>query len=303
MNALMKKLPVKVVRTISKTGLTLRKYSPELLIGMGIVGFCGTAVLAVRSSKKHDEIISGYDEIINDIRNSKDDYDDPKEYQHDLTFEYGHKALAVAKIWAPTVTCGAASTAMILGGTGIMKKRYTCVLAAYKLAESSFKEYRRRVVEELGPDMDLYFKDGIRREKVKVEEIDEKGKKTKVTKEVTVVDPNMPSQYARFFDESSRRWKPNSEYNLLFLRGVQNEMNDHLKIQGHLFLNEVYDALDIPRTKEGAVVGWVIGEAGDNYVDFGIWNSSKAKSRDFVNGFEEVILLDFNVDGVIWDKI
>ena len=51
-----------------------------------------------------------------------------------------------------------------------------------------------------------------------------------------------------------------------------------------------------------AVVGWVLGN-GDNCIDFGIWDSANEKARDFVNGREGAILLDFNVDGVIYDLI
>jgi hypothetical protein len=63
--------------------------------------------------------------------------------------------------------------------------------------------------------------------------------------------------------------------------------------------------LGVPRSKAGSVVGWIItGNVTDAYVDFGVWNNDADHNvRDFVNGREGSILLDFNVDGVIYDKI
>ena len=94
----------------------------------------------------------------------------------------------------------------------------------------------------------------------------------------------------------------------MFLKSEQNYANDRLKARGYLFLNEVYERLGIPPTKAGQIVGWVYdpnnpNHNGDNYVDFGLYNIHKEKTRDFVNGYEEVILLDFNVDGPILDRI
>ena len=60
--------------------------------------------------------------------------------------------------------------------------------------------------------------------------------------------------------------------------------------------------LGIPRSQAGAVVGWVLGE-GDDYIDFGMFDGNNMATRDFVNGYERSILLDFNVDGVIYDLI
>lgn len=111
------------------------------------------------------------------------------------------------------------------------------------------------------------------------------------------------SYYARFFDEGCTGWTKDSEFNLIFLKQQQNYANELLRKKGHLFLNEVYDMLGIPRTKAGQMVGWIYNEKnpiGDNFVDFGINN---ARNKDFVNGYERIILLDFNVDGEILDLI
>ena len=92
----------------------------------------------------------------------------------------------------------------------------------------------------------------------------------------------------------------------MFLKDQQRYANDILKSKGHLFLNEVYDMLSIPRTKAGQVVGWIYDEkhpVGDNFVDFGIYDIYNERARDFVNGYERTILLDFNVDGNILDMI
>lgn len=111
------------------------------------------------------------------------------------------------------------------------------------------------------------------------------------------------SMYARFFDQSCAGWSKDSEYNLAYLRQQQIHANELLKLKGHLYLNEVYDLLGIPRTKAGQVVGWVYDEKnpiGDNCVDFGIFNEG---NESFVNGYEKSVLLDFNVDGNILDYL
>ena len=62
--------------------------------------------------------------------------------------------------------------------------------------------------------------------------------------------------------------------------------------------------LGIPKTKAGQVVGWVYDPehpVGDNYVDFGLFDLDRERVRRFVNGDERNILLDFNVDGNIWE--
>lgn len=114
------------------------------------------------------------------------------------------------------------------------------------------------------------------------------------------------SQYARVFDDGCTGWTRDAEYNLLFLRQQQTYANDLLKARGHVFLNEVYELLGIPKSKEGQIVGWVYEEnnpIGDNHIDFGIYDCSTVAQRNFINGFERSVLLDFNVDGCILDRI
>lgn len=115
-----------------------------------------------------------------------------------------------------------------------------------------------------------------------------------------VVDESVNvSQYARIFDDSCVGWTKDPEYNMHFLKSQQDYCNDKLKAKGHLFLNEVYDILGIPRTKAGAVVGWVYDEKnpiGDNFVDFGLFDTNDERNSDFINGYKNTAILDFNVD-------
>jgi hypothetical protein len=181
-----------------------------------------------------------------------------------------------------------------------MKKRNLALVAAYKAIEEGFMAYRKRVIQEHGEKADYMYKNGLRSETVVETEVDEKGKSYKVKKEKLIKDPNGLSVYAKFFDETCRQWSKNAEYNLMFLKAQQNYYNNLLMARGHVFLNEVYDALGIPRTQAGSIVGWVIG-GGDNNIDFGIFDGDRPIVRNFVNGYEHSILLDFNVDGAIYD--
>lgn len=294
-----------VSKMAGRQGLLLKKYSPEILMVAGVTGIVTSTVLACKATLKAEQVIDAAKERIETIKevsetNEEDVYSET-DHKKDLAIVYTQTGVEFVRLYGPALTLGALSIGCILGSHGIMKKRNLAVAAAYKAVETSFADYRKRVVEEFGEEKDRLLKNGIKKDIMVVEETDEKGKKKSTTIEVDNVDPNDISQYARFFDEASPQWTKTPEYNLTFLKCQQNYANDLLKSRGHIFLNEVYDMLGIPRSQAGSVVGWVLGE-GDDYVDFGIFDD-KMSNRDFVNGYERSILLDFNVDGVIYDLI
>lgn len=288
-----------------KSAFILQKNSPAILLGVGLVGATVSTVLACKATLKLDQVIDNAQEKIGTVKSVAATADEKvyskQDYQKDLAKVYLQSGVEFAKLYGPSVSLGLISYGCIIGGHTILNKRNVALLGAYKVVERAFSEYRARVREEHGDDADYLYYHGLRAEQVSVtEEVD--GKKKKVKQTINVADPNSHSQYAKFFDESNPNWTKTPEYNLLFLKGVQNYMNDRLKSRGHLFLNEVYDAIGIERTQVGQFVGWVMG-AGDDFVDFGLYDIESDSARLFVNGYERSILLDFNVDGVIWDLI
>ena len=292
-----------VSKKTGRLGLMAKKFSPEILIGVGVMGLGVSTVLACKATLKIDNILEEKDDMIDYINTGREtttleEYPQ-SEYQKDITITYIKTTSDLVKIYAPAVTLGVASVGCILGAHNVMKKRNIAVAAAYKVLEKGFTDYRGRVIEELGEDKDKQFRYNTKKEKREVIELDKDGKEKKVKKEFQVNDPNDVSIYARFFDETSSQWTKTPEYNLIYIKGQQQYMNDLLHARGHLFLNEVYDVLGLERSKAGAVVGWVMGE-GDDYVDFNLYNKN---NTNFINGDERSILLDFNVDGVIYDLI
>lgn len=296
------KFPKAVTNKFGRQLLHLQKASPQVMFGAGVVGVVTAGVMACRATLKLDNVLDKAEQLREAalvLHEKDDDYSDEK-YAKDLTVIKVKTALDVTKLYAPAVGLGAVSIALLTGSHVTLNRRNASLTAAYAAVDKAFEEYRTRVREELGTDKDRNFRYGVQ----EVEEVVEnKNGTTKTVKHERVAD-GAPSQYAKFFDEYSSNHQRNPEYNKVFLLAQQNYFNDMLKARGHVFLNEVYDALDIPRTKAGAVVGWLLQEGGDNYVDFGIFdNLANPRVKDFVNGNEQSILLDFNVDGVIYDKI
>ena len=296
-----------VSRVAGRSGLVMKKHSPEILMTVGVVGIVTSTVLACRATLKAEEVVETAKNKLDKIHYAKENISaeeySEQDYQKDLVIAYVQTGVDFVKLYGPAVTLGVASIACVLGAHGIMRKRNIAIMAAYKAVEQNFSTYRKRVIEEFGEEKDRHYRTGVYAEQVTVTKVDpETGKKTKVTETVEKVDPSMVSQYARFFDKNSSQWSPQPEYNLTFLKCQQNYANDLLHARGHIFLNEVYDMLGVPRTQGGAIVGWVKGE-GDDFVDFGIFDGDDEKKRAFVNGYEDSVLLDFNVAGVIYDMI
>lgn len=292
------------INAITKLGgkalLKVRKHSPEILLVTGIVGVVGTIVLACKETKKAEEIIEETHAELDKI----DLKVKPTAADHFKV--YIRSAGKMARCYAPAVLVGSLSIGCLVGSHHILNKRYLGTAAAYTLLDDSFKKYRNRVRGMLGDEVEKNLYLGREeRDDVLMEHPDEKTGETLIspTKGVIVNPKFNCSPYAVFFDETCSAWEKNAEYNKLTLANLQNFANDKLNARGHLFLNEVYDMLGIPRTQAGAVVGWIKDGDGDGYVDFGIYDAFNERARDFVNGYERSILLDFNVDGVIYDKI
>lgn len=307
----MKTLAIK--NAISKATVKLQKHSPEILVVTGVVGTVASAVMACKATTKVSTILEESKKEIDTIHEVAADENMIEQYSEDdakkdLTIVYAKTGVELAKLYAPSVVLGVASIGCILTSHKIMRTRNIALAAAYTAVDKGFKEYRDRVVDRFGNEIDRELKYGLKAKKITEVEVDEEtGKEKKVkTTALVVENPTGYSDYARFFDEACPAWEKNSEYNLMFLRAQQQYANDLLQARGHLFLNEVYDMLGIPRTKAGQVVGWVYNDknpVGDNFVDFGIYDIHRETNRDFVNGYERTILLDFNVDGNIWDLI
>lgn len=311
-NNWLSKVSTSAAKFAGKAEFTIKKNSPEILLGAGIVGFVGTIVLACRATCRADEVLEFHRRKIKDINDAKEiaDADPEGEMSYDIEIYRQDKAVrylkttgSLAKLYAPTIAVGTLSLACFLTSRNIMQKRYLGVVAAYNGLSAAFEEYRKRVRDEYGEGLDKHFRYGTTYDELPV--YDENGKKTKEKEQVEKTETGMVMQTddsCRFFDSSNPNWDKNPTFSMMWLRGQQNILNDILHTRGHVFLNEVYDALGFPHTPQGAVLGWIDGE-GDNCIDFGLYDPNKESVRRFVNGVDNVIMLEFNHDGVIWDKI
>ena len=301
-----------VNRTLSKAGFQIKKHSPEILIVAGIAGVVTSAVMACKATTKINDILDQTKEEVSKVNDAlanekiPEDVYSKEDAKKDLAIIYIQTGVKLVKLYGPSLILGALSITSILASNNILRKRNVALAAAYATIDNSFKEYRSRVIERFGKDLDRELKYNIKAKEISETTVDENGKETTVTKTVPVVESEEPSDYARFFCEGCAGWTKDPEMNLVFLKQQQNWANELLKTRGHLFLNEVYDMLGIERSKAGQVVGWVYDETNpdcDNYVDFGIYDIYNERKRAFVNGWERSILLDFNVDGNIYSLL
>jgi hypothetical protein len=289
----------KITLAAGKAALKFKKNSPTLMfvVGLGSVG--ASVVLASRATLRLDEVLGKDLDVLEDIKivegAEKFQYDH-EDATKDKIVVYGHMVLGVARLYAPAIIVGGVGVACLTGSHNILMKRNAALMAAYAGLERSYNLYRAKVREEIGED----------RERALHYEV-----ATDLAKEAQTRPLNSKggakfpgySEYAKFFDEASSSWERNPEKNLFFISCQQRWCNDLLHRRGFLFLNEVYTCLGLPMTTAGAVVGWTMFQDGDNYVDFGIFDHHTNEVRNFVNGVENNILLDFNVEGVIYDKI
>ena len=306
----MKKLNItnKLGQRFQKVSYKIQKHSPEILIFAGVGGVIVSTVMACKATPKLDDILTESRVKLDDIRKAASDEAmadrySQKDAQKDMVITYIQTSVKVAKNYAPAAVIGVLSISSIFASNNILKQRNVALAAAYTALDTSFKEYRTRVFERFGEEVENEIRYNMKSQKIEVVETDENGKEKKVKKTVSVANLGN-SDYARYFDKECKEYERDHSYNEMILKARQAWANDKLKANGYLYLNDVYDFLGIPRTKAGQVVGWIYdpnNTRGDNYVDFGMKEVYRKDETKEYESVEKLFLLDFNVDGNIWE--
>lgn len=275
--------------------LKAKKNSPHIFFVGGIAGVLTSTVLACKATLKLEDVLDEAKEDIQAVkalgeesRAQKTNYVD-KDYHRDLGYAYGKTAFNMTRLYGPAAFVGIVSIAALTGSHVQLTRRNTALTVTLAAVSKAYEEYRMRVQEEIGLEKELDIYRDVRDLEVEID-----GKKATVQ----VANQGTYSPYARLFAEHNVNWENSAEHNYMFVRAQQAYANDRLRSRGHLFLNEVYDWLGMEHSQAGAVVGWVYNGDGDNFVDFGIKNDP-----EFIEGRGTNVWLDFNVDGVIYDKI
>jgi len=291
----MKLVPDNIAKNISRQMLITQKASPKILFAVGLGGVIGGTIMACRATMKLEKTLDDFKtdiDTISTIHKNAEEYNySERDHRKDIAMAYVNNSVKVVKLYAPAVIVGGIGIAALTTSHITLTRRNAALTAAYSALSVSYEAYRDRVKEELGDDkeLELYRESNIRALTSK-----------NAPKEIQTISGREFSVYARFFDESSREWRKDAELNKVFIMCQERYANHLLQVRGHVFLNEVYDSLGLDRSSAGQVVGWVLNDDGDNYVDFGLF---KEGNERFVNGWERSVILDFNVDGVIFDKI
>lgn len=298
----------KLSRSVHKAGFKIKQHSPEILVTVGVIGTVTSVVMACKATLKVNDIIEEAGETIDKIHDSvaqQKHTADGEEYtqeiaNRDLAIVYGQTAWKFAKLYGPSVLVGVVSIGCLVGSTIILRKRNIALAATVTALDTSFREYRGRLIERFGEDLDRELRFNIKAKEIEETVVDEEGNETVIKKVVHEIDPNAHSMYSVFFDDGNIGWSKNAELNKVFLIQQQEAANLRLNTEGWLSLNEVYKMIGAPQTAYGQFAGWVYSDdpdSGDNFVSFGIFDNENEKARDFINLREKTILLDFNCIG------
>lgn len=289
-----------------KTQLKLRRSAPDIFLGVGIVTLGASLIGVGKASIKAVDILAEHKEYLDKIETCKAD---PEQYDYseedavaDLKLCYKKTALKMIVTYGPSIALAIVSVGCFVRSNNILKARNAALASTLAGVTKEFKKYRDRVIEKYGKEADEEFRFGTK----SVTVTDENGE----THKVNVVKENPKDgdygPYARIFSEGNENWTGNPTFDKMFLEGQERYMNDRLVARGVVFLNDVYKALGFDETPEGQMYGWVYKPGTDeanNVIDFGMRDFTKESSKNFWLGQSDGVVLDFNVDGYILDRI
>lgn len=314
----------KATQVLSKTAFKLKKASPTIMVVGAAIGGVTATVLACKATLKAQDILAEHKTNVEKIHEVKDKVDTgeiqmsegetytEKDMKDDITKQYLKTGLKLAKVYAPAVGLGAASLGCMFGSHHIMTKRNATLTAAYIALEQTFNSYKNRVTDRFGERVQHELEQNIKAVEVETKKVDENGVE-EVIKEYKDIAEQADDPCSLVFDETVDTWQRDADLNRNYLLLMESAANKRLRTQGHLFLNEVLSMIGTHggqslRTPTGQIVGWIYDPDNTslhNHVDFGISNyvPNSETLNSFIRGEERSVIMHFNCDGVIIDKI
>lgn len=299
-----------LLRGTSKIIFATRKHSPEILIATGIVGSVAAIITACKATTKLNDILEERQAEIDAVEewkakaesNGQADLYTEEDSGKDKLIINVQTGIKVAKLYAPAVVIEVASLAAILSSHQIMRKRNLALGATCAAIDKAYRDYRERVKDRFGEDVEKQLRYNIHQETVKKKVTGEDGKEKTVTETVNVVDEPVDDNCIRYLTKSNPNWDDDEEMIYWTLKQAQDIANDKLRHNpsGILTLNEVYDVLKFQQTKKGMISGWLRDGDGDGYVEFDV---TKVKIPNELGKYETAYAIDFNIDGDIYSKL
>lgn len=314
----------KATQMLSKTAFKLKKASPTIMVIGAAVGGVTATVLACKATLKAQDILAEHQNKVEQIHKveelaqngelqlKEEETYTAEDVKKDITTTYVQTGLKLAKAYLPAVVLGSASLGCMFGSHHIMTKRNATLTAAYIALDRAFNDYRHRVTNRFGDRVQQELEHNIKAVEVETTKADENGLE-EVIKEYKDIAELADEPYSLIFDETVDTWEKNADLNRNYLTLIESAANKKLRMQGHLFLNEVLKMIgthggDSLCTPTGQIVGWVYNPNDTslhNHVDFGITSFAPDNEalNSFIRGEERSVKLNFNCDGVIIDKI
>lgn len=204
-------------RLLNASKLFIRKNGSTILTCIGGVGVVATSVVAVKATPK----------ALMMLENARE------EKGEDLTkFEV---ICAAAPAYIPAVLVGASTIACIFGASILNKRQQASLMSAYALIDNSYKEYKSKVVDLYGDEVDSRVREGIAKDKYAGD------------------GGTSDNDNVLFYDEFSGRYFESTTADVL---KAEYEINKKLTTWGGAYLNEFYELVGLPKTDFGDHLGW-----------------------------------------------
>lgn len=298
----------KVATTFNVIGLTLKKHSPELLAVASGVGTLAAVVLACKATTKAGAILEEHKaqvEQIHEVRDNEEfseEYTD-KDYKKDLTLVYSKTIVKLGKLYGPAILMTAQAIFCLFAAVSILKKRNAALASTCAALLSSFSNYRQRVKDRFGEDVEWEIANDIHEVETTVVETDKKGNEKEKTVKIKLPGGSA-SPFGLVFDATNPNWTGDRELDLCWLKAQENYQTDRLISHKIRTINQVREETGFPLIEEGQMLGWTYQKNnpnGDNYISFGI-NLDSQNFKDWFDGKNDFLVLELNSDGYILDQ-
>lgn len=296
-----------------KTGVKHR--SPEILMGIGTIGVGAAIVTACVQTRKIDGVLTEHEknmDRIKKLREKSAERGENEKFAKETAMVYGSTTLGIARIYAGPAALAVGSVACFFGAKHILKKRNLALAAACTAIDTSFKEYRGRVADRFGEEVEKQIRNGVTTQEIEKTVTDENGNETTV-KETVEIGDGQDDAYKRYFTRHNPNWDHSPDNVKFFMMSAQNCLNDLLKSRaytsptgiGYVTFNEALAefGFDVPSDGSGLVRGWLYDKKnpfGNNYIEVDV-TPCKLPGED--GKLEQAYVVLFNVDGDIYREL